>query len=97
MSTVLIKPIITEKMSAQTDKHNRVGFIVATDANKIEIKNAVEKAYNVSVLEVNTMRYAGKTNTRYTKKGITSGRKNNFKKAVVTLKNGEAIDFFSNI
>lgn len=97
MDSIIVKPIITEKMTAQSEKLSRYGFVVAVDANKIEIKNAVEKSYGVSVEGVNTMRYNGKASVRFTKKGFTSGRKNNIKKAVVTLKQGDVIDFFSNI
>jgi len=72
-------------------------FIVKPEANKIEIKKEVENLYNVTVLSVNTMRYAGKRSQRYTKAGLVRGQKNAFKKAVVTLKEGDAIDFYSNI
>jgi large subunit ribosomal protein L23 len=94
---VLIQPIITEKISAQSEKLNRFGFLVKRDANKIEIKTAVEKRYNVTVTSVNTQIYMGKFKSRYTKKGIQNGRTNHFKKALVTIKQGESIDFFSNI
>ena len=76
---------------------NRYGFIVDKRANKIEIKNAVESFYNVKVLDVNTMNYAGKVKARYTKAGYLVGRTNAFKKAVVTLAEGDAIDFYANI
>ena len=95
---VIIKPIVTEKMTAITGKFpNRFGFRVIPDANKIEIKQAVEAMYNVSVVSVNTMRRAGKFKSRYTKSGVVSGRQDAYKKAIVTLKEGETIDFFSNI
>ena len=94
---ILIKPIITEKMTAQSEKLNRYGFIVNRNANKVEIKQAVEKMYNVNVKDVNTMNYLGKRSSRYTKSGMISGRKDNTKKAVVTLNDGEVIDFYSNI
>ncbi|MDF1546351.1 MAG: 50S ribosomal protein L23 [Bacteroidales bacterium] len=94
---ILIKPIITEKMNAQSEKMNRFGFIVDINANKIQIKKAVESLYNVSVDSVNTMRYAGKTKSRFTKTGVVRGRANAFKKAVVTLIEGDTIDFYSNI
>ena len=77
--------------------NNRYGFIVDKRANKIEIKNAVEKFYNVKVVDVNTMNYSGKSKNRYTKAGFIQGRTNAFKKAIVTLKEGDTIDFFSNI
>lgn len=94
---ILLKPIITEKMTAQSEKLNRFGFIVDIDANKIQIKKAVEKMYNVTVESVNTIRYAGKNKSRYTKTGILKGSTNAFKKAIVTLKDGDTIDFYSNI
>jgi len=94
---ILIKPIITEKMNAQSEKMNRFGFIVDKDANKIQIKKAVEGLYNVTVDSVNTMRYAGKAKSRFTKTGVVRGRASAFKKAVVTLIDGDTIDFYSNI
>ncbi len=94
---IIIKPLVTEKMTAISEKSNRFGFIVRPDANKVEIKSAVESLYNVSVLAVNTVRYSGKNKARYTKAGLIKGRKNAFKKAIVTLKEGDTIDFYSNI
>ena len=95
---VLIKPLVTEKMTNITEKMStRFGFIVSPDANKMDIKKAVESQYNVSVVKVNTMNYAGKNKSRYTKTGILKGRTVAYKKAIVTLKEGETIDFYSNI
>ncbi|MDR2918472.1 MAG: 50S ribosomal protein L23 [Tannerella sp.] len=95
---IIIKPIITEKQTAVTDKTpNRFGFRVSPDANKLEIKKAVESMYSVTVVDVNTMNYRGKQKSRYTKSGIINGRQASYKKAIVTLKEGEIIDFFSNI
>ncbi|NDW17446.1 50S ribosomal protein L23 [Dysgonomonas sp. 216] len=95
---ILIKPILTEKQTAITEKYpNRYAFRVVPTANKVDIKNAVEQLYNVSVVRVNTMNYAGKRKSRYTKSGVISGKTPAFKKAIVTLKEGEIIDFFSNI
>lgn len=95
---IIIKPIITEKQTAITDKTpNRFGFRVSPDANKLEIKKAVESMYSVTVVDVNTMNYRGKQKSRYTKSGVISGRQASYKKAIVTLKEGEIIDFFSNI
>lgn len=94
---VIIKPIITEKMTAQGDKMGRYGFIVDKRANKLQIKKAVKDLYGVEVEDVNTMNYAGKYKSRYTKSGILSGKTNSFKKAIVTLAKGETIDFYSNI
>lgn len=94
----IIKPLITEKMNRVSEKHNnQYGFIVKPEANKIEIKKEVEKKYNVSVVSVNTMRYMGKPKSRYTRAGVVRGHTNDFKKAIVTLKEGETIDFYSNI
>lgn len=94
---ILLKPIITEKMTAQSESLNRYGFIVDKRANKLQIKNAVEVMYDVKVDSVNTIRYGGKTKTRFTKTGVQYGKTKSFKKAIVTLKDGEAIDFYSNI
>ena len=95
---IIIKPIVTEKQTAITEKFpNRYGFRVSPDANKLEITKAVEVMYGVNVESVNTMNYAGKKKSRYTKSGIINGKTSAFKKAIVTLKEGETIDFFSNI
>jgi large subunit ribosomal protein L23 len=93
----IVKPLITEKMSALTDKQNQFGFIVRPEANKLQIKAEVEALYGVKVKSVNTMIYAGKNKSRYTKAGLIQGRTNAFKKAIVTLQEGETIDFYSNI
>mgnify|MGYP002513151668 CR=1 FL=1 len=93
----IIKPIITEKMTQITEKQNKFGFIVRPEANKIEIKKEVEAKYNVNVVSVNTMNYAGKRKSRYTKAGVIKGKTKAFKKAIVTLQEGETIDFYSNI
>ena len=94
---VLIKPIVTEKMTNITDRFNRFGFIVRPEANKLVIKKEIEALYNVTVVAVNTMNYAGKSKNRYTKAGFIQGRTNAVKKAIVTLKEGDTIDFYSNI
>ena len=94
---ILIEPIITEKMTDKSEKLNQYGFIVKKDANKIEIKKAVEKLYNVTVESVNTMVYGGKKRDRFTKRGLIKGRTKSFKKALVTLVDGDTIDFYSNI
>jgi large subunit ribosomal protein L23 len=93
---VLIKPLVTEKVSDLNEK-GQYGFIVDRRANKIEIKEAVEKIYGVNVEKVNTMRYDGKEKTRYTKTKIISGRTSSYKKAIVTVADGEVIDFYSGI
>ncbi|HUW05123.1 MAG TPA: 50S ribosomal protein L23 [Williamwhitmania sp.] len=94
---ILVKPIITEKMTIQGEKLNRYGFVVEKTANKLQIKQAVEDMYGVTVADVNTMRYGGKAKSRFTKAGYLVGRTNSFKKAIITLKEGEKIDFYSNI
>ncbi len=95
--SVLIKPIVTEKMTSLSDKKNQYGFEVARDANKIQIKKAVEELYNVTVVSVNTINNQGKLKSRFTKAGIIEGRTKSVKKAIVTLADGENIDFYSNI
>lgn len=95
--SILIKPIVTEKITAQSERLNRYGFVVAKNADKEQIKKAVESLYSVNVVAVNTMIYGGKNKSRFTKSGVISGRTNAFKKAVVTLAQGDAIDFYSNI
>ncbi len=97
MKEILIKPLITEKMSADTERNNSYGFVVALSANKIEIKKAIEKEYNVTVESVRTLRVDGKTKQRFTKTGMVKGRTNSYKKALVSLAKGEAIDFYDNI
>ena len=94
---ILIKPIVTEKLTALGEKYNRYGFIVDRDANKLQIKAAVEQTYNVNVASVNTVNYHGKRKQRYSKSGILRGRMNHFKNAYVTLAGDEKIDFYSNI
>ena len=94
---IIIKPIITEKVTNLSEKYSRYGFRVSPKANKLEIKKAVEEMYGVTVLSVNTLQVEGKTKTRYTKTGILRGRENAYKKAFVTLKEGDVIDFYSNI
>ena len=93
----IIKPLVTEKMTGLTEKLNKFGFLVRPEANKLQIKAEIEKLYNVNVVSVDTMNYAVKNKSRYTKAGLLSGRTNAVKKAIVTLKEGETIDFYSNI
>ena len=94
---ILIKPIVTEKMTKQSETLNRYGFIVDKHADKLQIKSAVKKMYGVNVKSVNTIRYSGKNKSRYTKTGLQQGKTNAFKKAIITLAQGETIDFYSNI
>jgi len=94
---ILLKPIVTEKMTSQGDKFNRYGFLVARNANKLQIKKAIEELYSVTVDSVNTMRYGGKIKSRNTKSGLLIGKTSATKKAIVTLAEGNKIDFYSNI
>jgi len=113
--TLIIKPLVTEKMTRITEKSSvertrkfrgetqtykllpKYGFIVSPDADKIQIKKEVEAMYKVDVVAVNTCRYAGKRVSRYTRAGMVRGHKSAYKKAIVTLKEGQSIDFYSNI
>ncbi|MCK9625835.1 MAG: 50S ribosomal protein L23 [Bacteroidales bacterium] len=94
---IIIKPIVTEKMTILGEKLSRYGFIVDRYANKIEIKGAVEQMYGVTVKDVNTANYHGKHKSRFTKAGVLTGRTNHYKKAFVTLAGDDKIDFYSNI
>jgi large subunit ribosomal protein L23 len=94
---IIIKPVITEKMTGMGEDLNRYGFIVHRKANKLQIKKAVEDLYGVEVVAVNTMTYRGKTKSRYTQTGIISGKTASYKKAIITVAEGETIDFYSNI
>jgi large subunit ribosomal protein L23 len=97
LSEVLIKPILTEKANSQQESLRRYAFRVSRRANKLEIKKAVEEFYGVNVVDVNTVVVPGKNKTRYTKKGFTKGQKQAYKKAMVTVAEGENIDLYSNI
>jgi len=94
---IIKKPILTEKASQLTEKFNRYAFKVDHRANKIQIKTAVEAMFGVTVIAINTSVVAGKAKSRYTKAGFVSGRSPKYKKAVVTVKDGETIDFYSTI
>lgn len=95
--SVLIKPIITEKSSKSSEKMGRYAFKVAKSANKLEIKKAVESTYSVQVADVNTTVTVGKKKIRQTKQGVAVGMKASYKKAYVTLKKGESIDFYGSV
>ncbi len=94
---ILQKPILTEKASALTEKSNRFTFRVDHRANKLQIKSAIEKMYGVNIVALNTMVVVGKLKSRNTKGGMVSGRSPKYKKAIVTLKDGETIDYYANI
>lgn len=94
---IILKPVITEKMTDLGEKLNRFGFIVHKNANKVQIKKAVEDLYGVEVTAVKTMNYNGKSKSRMTKSGLITGKTRAYKKAIVTLAEGETIDFYSNI
>jgi large subunit ribosomal protein L23 len=97
LTEVLIKPILTEKANAQQEKLRKYAFKVDRRANKLEIKKAIEEFYGVSVVDVNTSVVPGKNKARYTKAGFIQGMKSAYKKAMVTVAEGEAIDLYSNI
>ncbi|GET19823.1 50S ribosomal protein L23 [Prolixibacter denitrificans] len=97
MVDILIRPIVTEKLTDQAETLNRFGFVVDRRANKQQIKKAVEDLYGVKVASLNTMVYPGKAKSRYTKSGVLTGKTNSYKKAIVTLVEGDTIDFYSNI
>jgi large subunit ribosomal protein L23 len=94
---ILKKPILTEKVAAMGEKFNRFAFVVDRKANKIQIKNAVEAMFNVTVIAVNTMIAPGKFKSRGTKTGVVSGTTGRVKKAIVSLAEGSTIDFYNNI
>ena len=93
---ILKKPIVTEKVSVLNES-GTYGFIVAKQANKIQIREAIEKTYGVTVEKVRTMNYQGKKKSRYTKSRIITGRSSNFKKAMIQVAEGDVIDFYSNV
>ena len=95
--SIIIKPIVTEKVTKESEVSNRFGFVVDKKANKVQIKKAVEAAYSVSVVSVNTMNVRPDRTTKYTKSGFISGKTNAYKKAMVQVKEGETIDFYNNI
>ncbi len=94
---ILVKPLVTEKMTTQSERFNRYGFVVDRRATKPQIKKAVESLYDVTVERVNTMVYGGKIKSRFTKGGVITGKTATYKKAFVTLVDGDSIDFYSNI
>ncbi|WP_428223342.1 50S ribosomal protein L23 [Flavobacterium sp.] len=94
--SIIIKPIVTEKVTKDGEVFNRFGFVVSKKANKVEIKKAVEAAYGVTVVNVNTMNVRPDRTTKYTKSGMIAGKTASYKKAIVQVKEGETIDFYNN-
>lgn len=95
--SIILKPVITEKMTQMGEKLNRYGFLVDKRANKLQIRKAIKDIYGVEVADINTMVLPGKAKTKYTKTGFINGRSQSYKKAIITLAQGEKIDFYSNI
>jgi large subunit ribosomal protein L23 len=94
---ILIRPIVTEKITSQGETFNRYGFVVDKKSNKLQIKKAVEEMYGVTVESVNTIVVGGKAKSRYTKAGFIQGRTSSYKKAIVSVAKDDKIDFYSNI
>ena len=97
MHEILIRPLITEKMSNLTADQNKYGFLVIPKANKIEIAKAVESKFNVHVVDIRTVNHPGKTKTQFRKSGRFTGKTARYKKAIVTLREGESIDLFEEV
>ena len=97
MNNILIKPLVTERMTELMESENKYGFIVNYNANKIEIAKAIKKRFEVDVVAVNTIKYKGKVKTQFTKKGRFSGKTPQFKKAIITLKEDQKIDLFEEV
>ncbi len=97
MHNILIKPLVTEKMTELMERENKYGFVVDYNTNKIEIAKAIEKKFEVNVISVNTIRYKGKTKTQFTKKGRFTGKTPRFKKAIITIKEGQTLDLFEEV
>jgi len=95
--SILIKPIITEKATSDSELFNRYAFVVDKKANKLEIKSAVEEVYGVAIESVKTMNYPIQRKSKYTKNGVVQAKTGGYKKAIVQLAEGESIDFYSNI
>lgn len=94
---ILVKPILTEKATNESELRNSYTFIVSKDANKIQIKKAIEESYGVSVIKVRTMIYGAQSATKNTKRGVQISKKGAYKKALVKISEGDRIDFFSNL
>ena len=94
---VIFEPIITEKATNDSELRNRYSFVVSREANKIQIKNAVQEKYNVTVQKVRTQIYGSERKTKFTKRGVQRTKTNNKKKAIVDIQDGESIDFYNNL
>ena len=94
---VIFEPIITEKASNDSELKNRYSFVVSREANKIQIKNAVQEKYNVTVQKVRTQIYGSERKTKFTKRGVQRTKTNIKKKAIVDIQDGESIDFYNNL
>jgi len=95
--SILIKPIITEKATSDSELFNRYAFVVDKKANKLEIRNAIEEVYGVTIESVRTMNYPMERKSKYTKNGVVQAKAGGYKKAIVQLAEGDNIDFYSNI
>ncbi|SHE53483.1 LSU ribosomal protein L23P [Psychroflexus salarius] len=95
--SVILKPLITEKSTDQSEVQNTFTFLVDVKANKVQIKNEIESTYNVSVDKVRTLRVLPKYKTRYTKTGIVSGKTNAYKKAMIKVAEGDTLDLYNNL
>ena len=97
MHQILIRPLITEKMTNSSAEKGKFGFVVNPKANKIQIAEAIEKKFNVHVISVKTINHSGKTKTQFRKSGRFTGKTSGYKKAIVTLKEGESIELFEEV
>jgi len=97
MRNVLVRPLVTEKMNDLSENRSQYGFVVNVNANKIEIAKAIKAKFDVDVAKVNTIKIKGKTKTQFTKKGRFEGKTATYKKAIVTLKEGQTIDLFGEV
>ena len=97
MRNILIRPLITEKMTEISESQAKYGFVVSVDANKIEIAKAIKEKFDVDVVNINTIKYKGKTKTQFTRRGRFTGKTAQYKKAIVTLKEGQSIDLFGEV
>ena len=94
---VIFEPIITEKATNDSELRNRYSFVVSREANKIQIKNAVQEKYNVTVQKVRTQIYGSERNTKFTKRGVQRTKTNIKKKAIIDIQDGDSIDFYNNL